>query len=115
MSEYISRDEVMEKAIYTGLCDCYGNMYGAGSVVLVNDIQAIPPSDVFPVLREKNLCRIILRKDGVYDIYDRVSGKWMFSTASAENVFSRLSKMPCIQIDFIDESIPEELRGDYWS
>ncbi len=57
--------------------------------------------------------RIILRKDGVYDVYDRASGKWMFSTGSADNVFSRLSKMSCIQIDFVDETIPAELRGSY--
>lgn len=49
--------------------------------------------------------RIILRKDNVYDVYNRTSGQWLFSTASADNVFSRLSKMPSISIDFIDETI----------
>lgn len=59
--------------------------------------------------------RIILRKDNVYDVYDRASGKWLFSTAAAENVFSRLSKMPCVQIDFVDEQVPPELRDGYCS
>lgn len=59
--------------------------------------------------------RIILRKDKVYDVYDRATGKWIFSTAAAENVFSRLSKMPNVTIDFIDETIPAELRNGYCS
>lgn len=50
MNEYINRDGVMKKAISTGLCDGYGNMYGAGDVVLVEDIQAIPAADVAPVV-----------------------------------------------------------------
>ena len=47
--------------------------------------------------------RIIHRKDGVYDIYDRVTGKWIMSRHSADNVFSWLSCEPHITIDFIDE------------
>lgn len=51
MPEYINRDEVMKKAISTGLCDSYGNMYGAGDVVLADDIQTIPASNVAPVVQ----------------------------------------------------------------
>lgn len=56
MTKYINRDEVVKKAISTGLCDSYGNMYGAGDVVLVEDIQAIPATDAVPVVRCKD-CR----------------------------------------------------------
>lgn len=49
--------------------------------------------------------RIILRRDGVYDVYEQASGKWMFSTSSADNVFARLSKMKGIISDFTDETI----------
>lgn len=49
MPEYISRDELIGKAISTGLCDNDGNMYGAGDVVLVDDIRAIPAAAVAPV------------------------------------------------------------------
>lgn len=48
---------------------------------------------------------IILRKDGVYDVYDRVSGAWLFTRVCPDNVFSELSKMPAIPIDFVDESV----------
>lgn len=47
--------------------------------------------------------RIIHRKDGVYDIYDRVTGKWIMSRNSADNVFSWLSCKPHVTIDFVDE------------
>lgn len=47
--------------------------------------------------------RIIHRKDGMYDVYGRVSGKWLLSENSADNIFSWLSGKPCVFIDFIDE------------
>lgn len=50
MTEYIERDKALEKVINTGLCDAQGNMYGAGDVVFVDDIQTIPTSDVAPVV-----------------------------------------------------------------
>lgn len=56
--------------------------------------------------------RIFLKKDGVYDIYDEL-GRWIFSTAAAENVFARLSQMPCVQLDFVDEMIPEKFHDGY--
>lgn len=49
MPEYIDRADVMKKAVSAGLCDNAGNMYGAGEVVLVDDILAIPASEVAPV------------------------------------------------------------------
>ncbi len=57
--------------------------------------------------------KIILRKDHVYDVYDRASGRWLFSTAAPENVFSNLGQMPCVQIDFVDETIPAEMWDAY--
>ena len=47
--------------------------------------------------------RIIHRQDGVYDIYDRVTGKWIMSRRSPDNVFSWLSCEPHVTIDFVDE------------
>jgi hypothetical protein len=51
--------------------------------------------------------RIIHRKDGVYDVYDRTSGKWLFSRTSADNVFSWLSWQQFVLIDFVDEEFLE--------
>lgn len=50
MAEYIERGKALEKAVSTGLCDAQGNMYGAGDVVLADDIKSISPSDVAPVV-----------------------------------------------------------------
>ncbi len=57
--------------------------------------------------------RIILRRDHVYDVYDRASGRWLFSTGAPENVFLNLGEMPCVQIDFVDETIPTEMWNAY--
>lgn len=46
MAEYIERDKALEKAFSTGLCDAQGNMYGAGDVVLADEIKDISASDV---------------------------------------------------------------------
>lgn len=48
--------------------------------------------------------RIIHCKDGVYDVYDKTSDKWLFSRANADNVLAQLAKYGSIQIEFIDES-----------
>ena len=47
--------------------------------------------------------KIIRREDGVYDVYDKTSDKWLFSYSNADNVFSRLVEYGLIQIEFIDE------------
>lgn len=47
--------------------------------------------------------RIIHREDGMYDVYDRATEKWLVSFTSPENIFSWLSGKPCITIDFVDE------------
>ena len=49
--------------------------------------------------------RIIHRKDGIYEIYDRTNRKWLFSRTSADNVFSWLSWQDFVLIDFIDEEV----------
>lgn len=50
--------------------------------------------------------KIIYRKDRIYDVYDKSTGKWLFSRGAANNVFSELSKMrPSVVIEFEDESI----------
>ena len=51
-----------------------------------------------------NAClRIIHCKDGVYDVYDKTSDKWLFSRANADNVLAQLAKYGSIQIEFIEE------------
>ena len=47
--------------------------------------------------------RIIHRKDGMYDVYERSTGKWLFSRYSADNVFSWLAEIKYVWIDFVDE------------
>lgn len=47
--------------------------------------------------------RIIHRQDGVYDVYERATGKWIMSRNSADNVFSWLNCKPHVTIDFVDE------------
>lgn len=47
--------------------------------------------------------RIIHRKNGMYDVYDVASGKWIMSRNSADNIFAWLSKQRAVNIDFIDE------------
>ena len=32
------------------------------------------------------ILRIIHSKDGIYDVYDKISAKWLFSRANADNV-----------------------------
>lgn len=51
------------------------------------------------------LIRIYYCKDGVYDVYDETSCRWLFSCLSADNVFSRLAKYGQIQIEFIDKYV----------
>lgn len=53
MTEYIERDKALANVISTGLCDAQGNMYGAGDVVLADDIKAVPAADVTQVVYGK--------------------------------------------------------------
>lgn len=48
--------------------------------------------------------RIIRCKDGVYNVYDKISDKWLFSRANADNVLSQLAKYGPIQVEFNDET-----------
>lgn len=47
--------------------------------------------------------KIIHREDSIYDVYDKVSGEWLFSRLSADNIFKELAKLDSIEIEFIDE------------
>ena len=48
--------------------------------------------------------KIIHSQDGMYDIYDKISDKWLFSYLNADNIFSRLAKYGPIHVEFIDEN-----------
>ena len=50
------------------------------------------------------ILRIIHSKDGIYDVYDKISDKWLFSRANADNVLLQLARYGSIQIEFIDKS-----------
>ena len=50
------------------------------------------------------ILRIIHSKDGIYDVYDKISAKWLFSRANADNVLSQLAKYGLIQVEFNDET-----------
>lgn len=50
------------------------------------------------------ILRILHCKDGVYDVYDKTSDKWLFSRANADNVLSQLAKYGPIQVEFNDET-----------
>ena len=47
--------------------------------------------------------RIIHRENGMYDVYDRATGKWLFSRNSPDNIFTWLSCKSYVTIDFVDE------------
>ena len=53
--------------------------------------------------------RIIHRRDGMYDVYDRATGKWIISYHSPDNILSWLSEKTIVNIDFVDESFPPEI------
>ena len=53
--------------------------------------------------------RIILRKSGIYDVYNQ-DGGWLFSSTAADNVFAELARMPDIPIEFVDETVE---KGTY--
>lgn len=56
---------------------------------------------------ETSALRIIhKRKDDIYDVYDMLSGEWLFSRSSADNVFEELSKYQFVTIEFVDEVYP---------
>lgn len=48
--------------------------------------------------------RIIHCRDGVHDVCDKISDKWLFSRANADNVLSQLAKYGLIQVEFNDET-----------
>ena len=52
--------------------------------------------------------RIIKRKNNMYDLYDRVNGKWLVSYSSPDNVFAWLSEQKVVNIDFVDEVLEGE-------
>lgn len=49
--------------------------------------------------------RVIHRKNGMYDVYDKTNGNWLFSRNSPDNVFVELSKYPCFRLFFVDETL----------
>ncbi len=49
MPEYIEREAILSQVISAGLINAYGDFYGAGDVVLVDDIKDIPAADAEPV------------------------------------------------------------------
>lgn len=49
------------------------------------------------------ILRIIHSKDGVYDVYDKISEQWLFSYVNADNVLLQLARYDSIQVEFIDE------------
>lgn len=49
------------------------------------------------------ILQVIYSKDGVYDVYDKISDKWLFSHVNADNVLLQLAKYGLIQVEFIDE------------
>lgn len=51
--------------------------------------------------------RIIHSKDGMYDIYDKESGKWLFSRMCSDNVFEKLAKYDTVKVEFVDEVFDE--------
>ena len=53
--------------------------------------------------------RIIHRRDGMYDVYDRATGKWIISRHSPDNILSWLSEKTIVNIDFVDESLSPEI------
>lgn len=53
--------------------------------------------------------RIIHRRDGMYDVYDRSTGKWIISRRSPDNILSWLSEKTIVNIDFVDESLSPEI------
>lgn len=55
--------------------------------------------------------RIIKRQDGVYDAYDRASGKWLLTRSAPDNILSWLSELKLVWVEFIDETLLKE--GDH--
>ena len=51
--------------------------------------------------------RIYKRKNGMYDVYNRMSGQWLLSRMSPDNILAYLSSNLITGIDFIDETLPD--------
>lgn len=48
--------------------------------------------------------RIRKRENGMYDVYNRMTGQWILSRMSPDNILSYLSDNLITRIDFIDET-----------
>lgn len=51
----------------------------------------------------KTIIKIVHRRNGLYDIYDKNTGEWLFTRNSADNIFIELSKRHYIKIEFEEE------------
>ena len=49
--------------------------------------------------------RIRKRENGMYDVYNRMTGQWILSRMSPDNILSYLSDNLITRIDFIDETL----------
>lgn len=49
--------------------------------------------------------RIHKRENGMYDVYNRMTGQWLLSRMSPDNILSYLSDNLITRIDFIDETL----------
>lgn len=49
--------------------------------------------------------RIRKRENGMYDVYNRMTGQWLLSRMSPDNILSYLSDNLITRIDFIDETL----------
>ena len=67
--------------------------------VLWNILDDMPTIEAEPVL-------IVLRKNGVYDVYVGKQEILTISRLSPDNIFSWLAKQRAVDIRFVDETIP---------
>lgn len=52
--------------------------------------------------------KIILRKDGTYELYNRFTGQKIAEYTTAEEVFERISRRAVFSIDFVNKKEQEE-------
>lgn len=48
--------------------------------------------------------RIIHRKNGMYDVYDKEYNQWLFSRVHPDSVFDKLAKYGAVNVEFVDET-----------
>lgn len=65
----------------------------------VKKVETMPTIEAEPVL-------IVLRKNGVYDVYVGKQEMLTISRLSPDNIFSWLAKQRAVDIRFVDETIP---------